>query len=880
MKKRILPLILALVTTAAVFAAPAAAGDGNSPYRDVKTTRWSFSDIMYVTENGLMNGVGDGIFSPAGIMTRAMAVTVLWRMQGGPEVKYSSVFSDVKEGKWYTDAVIWASKNGVVNGVGGGRFAPADTVTREQLAAIIMRYASIEYIITDERADISGYADYGRIHSYARDAMAWAGAVGLINGMTKTTLSPGTGATREQFAAILRRFREYGLFRYRTVYNFPAYNAPEKADRELVRDADFYVSPDGNDGDPGTFDRPFATFERARDAVREYKASADGGIVVAFKGGDYGSLNIRFDASDSGTEECPVTYTAYGDGDVVFMNGVEIRAPELVPVDGSDYRLFPERTRSDIYKIYVGDVLTADAMKNAIVTLNGGMCRAAGYPNGGDNMTLATKYADNALQYLPFMKKKIESWHTLDGVTIEGPIMIDFEYNVFPALSWDSENSVMTFDTGGRPFPDDDASYWSGKPHHFCNVSEELDSRDEYYLDPGTMCLYVYGAEPDDVYSVAVGGQFISVGDGYADGAEWITFDGFSLRYCTETAMRISHASEHINVKNLDIYAVRGRGIHLNGEHNSVEGCSVDTFTGEGIYCFGGDLTVRSNLIRNGEAGIYAAGVREISHNEIENMTDSAVYYADCPVTIEYNVMRNVCLEGSDKGFIYNGASWFQVGGVIRYNLFCADRDNGGICVYLDDGLSNQEVYGNLFYGPASQGIRINGGRNNDVFDNVFIKGDGDSGTLLSLGAKYATMFDEDGNPTGSLATYHANSLGQKPEPGTAEYDLWAERWPEALAINTDWANVETDPDCGANASYNVVKNNYSFVGSENNAHSVDEPHFTRFSTVENNPIFGLDVNYLFVDPTHGDYRIRGGAGDGVITEIPFIPFEEMGRYN
>ncbi|MBR6290089.1 MAG: S-layer homology domain-containing protein, partial [Clostridia bacterium] len=100
MKKRILSLILALVTAAAVFTAPAAAGDGNSPYRDVKTTRWSFSDIMYVTDHGLMNGVGDGIFSPAGTMTRAMAVTVLWRMQGEPEVKYSSVFSDVKEGKW------------------------------------------------------------------------------------------------------------------------------------------------------------------------------------------------------------------------------------------------------------------------------------------------------------------------------------------------------------------------------------------------------------------------------------------------------------------------------------------------------------------------------------------------------------------------------------------------------------------------------------------------------------------------------------------------------------------------------------------------------------------------------------------------------------
>ena len=82
MKKRILSLILVLVTAASMAAAPASAGEGESPYRDVKTSRWSFSDIMYATENGLMNGVADGVFSPAGTMTRAMVVTVLWRMQG------------------------------------------------------------------------------------------------------------------------------------------------------------------------------------------------------------------------------------------------------------------------------------------------------------------------------------------------------------------------------------------------------------------------------------------------------------------------------------------------------------------------------------------------------------------------------------------------------------------------------------------------------------------------------------------------------------------------------------------------------------------------------------------------------------------------------
>ena len=211
--KRILSLLLAFMTVLGIAVSAAPASEA-SPYKDVKTTRWSYADIMYVTENGLMNGTSADKFAPAETMTRAMVVTVLYRLQGEPKIQFSTKFSDVKANKWYSDAVTWAAEKDVVNGVGDGKFAPMETITREQLAAIIQRYAPMEHIITEERADITGYADYKRVHDYARESMAWANAVGLITGKTESTLAPREGATREQFAAILRRFKEYDSYKY------------------------------------------------------------------------------------------------------------------------------------------------------------------------------------------------------------------------------------------------------------------------------------------------------------------------------------------------------------------------------------------------------------------------------------------------------------------------------------------------------------------------------------------------------------------------------------------------------------------------------------------------------------------------------------------
>ena len=386
--KRIISVILALLMLAGALLVAVSAEE--SLYKDVKSKRWSYEDIMYVSEKGLMNGKSEGIFAPAETMTRAMVVTVFYRLAGSPAVEYAATFTDVKANKWFTDAVIWAAGNGIVNGTGDAKYEPMANVTREQLATIIMRYAQFAYIKTEKTVDITGYADYKRIHDYAREAMAWANAEGLITGKTEDTLAPREGATREQFAAILHRF-DTAEFDYELVYNTPVYGQNYKTpEYELVTDADIYVAVDGDDNNPGTLDKPIATFKRARDMVREMDKTGRDGIKVAFKAGNYGSLDISFAKNDSGTAECPITYCAYGDGDVVFMNGIELYGSDFAPIDESDYYLFPEGLRAKIFKLNVADIMTPEILKNALVMVGDTLCQTARYPNGDIDTTMGT----------------------------------------------------------------------------------------------------------------------------------------------------------------------------------------------------------------------------------------------------------------------------------------------------------------------------------------------------------------------------------------------------------------------------------------------------------------------------------------------------------
>ncbi len=189
---------------------PVVPTDFNGKFSDVKLGDWYTASVAFAVDRGLFGGMSATKFAPNTDMSRAMLVTVLWRMEGSPAPLGANPFTDVKAGQWYTDAVIWAYENNIVGGVGNGKFATNNTITREQLATILYRYAQGKGYALDLSAGISNFPDTNRVSSYAIDSYSWARSAGIIDGMSmgdgQVHLNPNGYATRAQVATMLTRF--------------------------------------------------------------------------------------------------------------------------------------------------------------------------------------------------------------------------------------------------------------------------------------------------------------------------------------------------------------------------------------------------------------------------------------------------------------------------------------------------------------------------------------------------------------------------------------------------------------------------------------------------------------------------------------------------
>ena len=177
-------------------------------FADVDTSKWYHEAIDYVVEHNLMNGVGGGLFAPGGDTYRGTLLTILYRLEGEPAVDSGSVFSDVPEGAWYHDAVLWAASNGIVEGYGNGVFGAKDPITREQFAVILYRYARYKGYDVTARGDLSAYTDGASTHGWAKAALSWANGVGIIDGLGEDLIDPTGGAIRAQAAKMLYQFCE------------------------------------------------------------------------------------------------------------------------------------------------------------------------------------------------------------------------------------------------------------------------------------------------------------------------------------------------------------------------------------------------------------------------------------------------------------------------------------------------------------------------------------------------------------------------------------------------------------------------------------------------------------------------------------------------
>lgn len=182
---------------------------GVAAFRDVSKGGWYYEYVDYMYNRGIMTGLNSRMFGVDENLVRAQFATIIHRLSGSPEVGYEAVFPDVPQGTFYTTAAIWAHKNDIITGyTSDGRFGGGDDITREQMATILFRYAQKKGLDTSQRADYGSFPDAGNIQDFARDAMQWAVAVGVIKG-DQGNLNPQGTASRVHCAAMTTRFMKY-----------------------------------------------------------------------------------------------------------------------------------------------------------------------------------------------------------------------------------------------------------------------------------------------------------------------------------------------------------------------------------------------------------------------------------------------------------------------------------------------------------------------------------------------------------------------------------------------------------------------------------------------------------------------------------------------
>ena len=939
---KILSIILAVVMLTGTLAVGTFAADA-PVYSDVTEDMWSYGDVMYVSKNGLMNGTGGSTFSPTVDVTRAMVVTVLYRMEGSPEEEFvKTAYADVADGQFYTSAVMWAKEMEIVTSTGMNEnyedlFSPNRAITRQELATMFVRYAEYRYVITEKQADLSSFKDVGEVADWASKAMAWCNEAGLINGTGDgKTLSPKMTATREQFAAIIHRFRE-AEFDYKYVLNAPKptskFTEPEY---ELVTDADVYVATDGSDKNPGTLDKPLATFEAAVKKVRELKKTAKDEIVVAFKAGNYGSLELKLTEADAGSEKAPIVYRPYGDGDVVFNNGITTTLDEFVPIDESDYKFFPERNRSKIMKVDLSGKPGADRLTpmsplfsdeeriemarfpnrdeklgidqfmvlvDSYETIKGGISSFTISSETGKILpnTAYGDYGTWACKLNSTGARIFDNCHTYENIVAVGMAGAEYDGDYITIDAYDKDTDTLTITTHDWI---DSFGAFGGVKLFYMNISEELDTKGEYWFDPDGKTLYVYSPSYKEYY-LGYAGTFLDV-----QGADYVSFVGFDFIASADDVMDID--ADHVTVDDAMILGSNTRtfAVDINGYNNRFVNSELSHLSSGGIVIGGGDfemLTPANSVVDNNllhdfgqiyQSWPYVSGIQikegvgvTLSHNEICNTPHTAILFAsiwgrsiDC--TIEYNYIHDVVLKYGDMGAVYCGRFNTERDNVVRNNIISNVAQGTGMSwgVYIDDGIAGQTYYGNVLYNPGAYAFMHSGGRDNIIQDNVIVNSTETviTSSPLRIWAKYAESLAEHGHfEIGSWPLVIPLIKAYLPKTEEA-MELWRTRWPELFAAYEGpeciYENLN-EYNMLANSAGCVFKNNYSFFTK---GHVIADPHDNKFNTFENNPVWAKDtetvdsIPHIFVNPAQGDYSLRD---DCALTFEYKYDFSKIGRY-
>ena len=616
----------------------------------------------------------------------------------------------------------------------------------------------------------------------------------------------------------------------------------------------YYVAVNGNDANPGTRKAPFATFERARDAVREeIRKGLTEPVTVTLSEGIYYTGNIVLTEEDSGTEAFPIVYEA--DGNVVLNGGMTLRAEMFEPLTEEEKsRLHGDAkekvVRADLKKLglcrrdwgemcVTGSHHTGDRYDGAVLSpmwcelfVNDVRQTVARYPNEGflyteepiregegreSTVTGSIRYRytpeeweniRNPLSDIyrldPDTAKRAASWKTLDDVWMFG----------YPAWNWaDMSTPVVGIDEKTCAMKTGMVSLYGmkkGAPYYFYNVFEELDAPGEWYLDRNSGFLYLYPSSPlekADIMLSLVTESILTMKE-----VSYVTLKGITFMGTRADGLTLS--GNHLTVRDCTVKNVAGNAMVIHGDHNRSCGCEICHVGQGGINICGGDratLAPSGNILENNHIHHFAEifknyrpafqldGVGNICrHNCIHDSSHMAIGFTGNDHRIEYNEIYAVCKTSDDASAVYSGRDYSTQGTMIRFNYFhdivSGARKNVGIfAVYCDDNLGKCTIVQNVFV-RCQSALLLHGGHNMTVVGNLIMDAPENARSALTF-HRYHCWWDLLGD------SVHLQRLRKVPW----QSEIWKKAYPQ-IEKYLSW-DIETEQRFPhfANISGNVI---------------------------------------------------------------------------
>ncbi len=532
---------------------------------------------------------------------------------------------------------------------------------------------------------------------------------------------------------------------------------------QVVCAKSLYVSKDGSDIGLGTFDKPLATLNGARNWIRKFKKTLEyeknkSNIIVYIRGGDYLLTNsFILNKEDSGEDSFVIKYEAFQNEKVRFTGGVEFNLKMLSGIDKEEVseelpqRAYHNVRRLDLSSININNLSTfnwnrlepkkvgSEPIAPEELFVEDKPMLLARWPNetwaetGKDNAVFFQKEQSNARNVFHFIDERVKKWGN--------------DSWVFGFWNWDwfdQALQIKNINFESRLIYLKNSHYYGigeKKRFYVFNTLSELDHEDEYYIDRKKNILYYWVSKSgrDQVLSLSLLNKPLFKLNNVSN----IQFNKITLDQGRDSGIEIIN-SQNIRITDSTIKNIGNTGIIiLGGEKVTVHHSEIFNTGTRGIYISGGDRKklvasshqISDNFIHHFGRRIYSQsygvevhGVGQIiSNNIISNAPHIGIRFYGNDHVIEFNQIHDVCLETSDAGAIYTGRDWSARGTIIRHNLIYdikgLNSNSDVMGVYLDDFSSGINIYGNVF-SRVHRGVLIGGGRDNNIKGNVFYKND------------------------------------------------------------------------------------------------------------------------------------------------------------